>query len=92
MLESVEISETIDTPENRYVKYFLEECALVAQWLANHLGAMGKIAAARSGKLGAASSGTARTRCLAWCPHHAAVSLQLSDPAETPGVQGCTAV
>ena len=42
-----EIAEIIDTPENRYVKYFLEECALLAQWLASNLNAQGKIAAAR---------------------------------------------
>jgi predicted component of viral defense system (DUF524 family) len=42
-----EVIEIIDTPENRYVKYFLEECALLAQWLATNLGAQGKVAAAR---------------------------------------------
>lgn len=42
-----EVAEIIDTPENRYVKYFLEECALLAQWLATNLGAQGKVAAAR---------------------------------------------
>jgi hypothetical protein len=43
----VEVAELIDTPENRYVKHFLEECALLAQWLASNLGAQGKPAAAR---------------------------------------------
>jgi uncharacterized protein len=43
----VEIAEIVDTPENRYVKYFLEECALLAQWLAASLGAQGKVASAR---------------------------------------------
>jgi predicted component of viral defense system (DUF524 family) len=42
-----EVAEVIDTAENRYVKYFLEECALLAQWLAANLGAQRKIAAAR---------------------------------------------
>lgn len=42
-----EVAEVIDTPENRYVKYFLEECALLAQWLAANLGKQGKVAAAR---------------------------------------------
>jgi uncharacterized protein len=42
-----EVGEIIDTPENRYVKYFLEECALLAQWLASNLGKLGKVAAAR---------------------------------------------
>jgi predicted component of viral defense system (DUF524 family) len=42
-----EVGEIIDTPENRYVKYFLEECALLAQWLATNLGNLGKVAAAR---------------------------------------------
>jgi uncharacterized protein len=42
-----EVAEVIDTPENRYIKYFLEECALLAQWLATSLGEQGKIAAAR---------------------------------------------
>ncbi|MGA2674962.1 MAG: DUF2357 domain-containing protein [Terracidiphilus sp.] len=43
----IEVAEIIDTPENRYVKYFLEEGALLAQWLATNLGAQGKIAAER---------------------------------------------
>jgi hypothetical protein len=43
----VQTAEITDTPENRYVKYFLEECTLLAQWLATNLGAEGKIAAAR---------------------------------------------
>jgi len=42
-----EVAETSDTPENRYVKSFLEECALLAQWLATHLSEQGKPAAAR---------------------------------------------
>lgn len=42
-----EVRETSDTPENRYVKYFLEECALLAQWLTTHLSDQGKRAAAR---------------------------------------------
>lgn len=42
-----EISEIIDTPENRYVKYFLEECTLLAQWLATNLGMQSKLASAR---------------------------------------------
>jgi predicted component of viral defense system (DUF524 family) len=43
----IEVAEVIDTPENRYVKHFLEECALLAQWLATSLGTQGKVAAAR---------------------------------------------
>jgi predicted component of viral defense system (DUF524 family) len=43
----VEVAEIIDTPENRYVKSFLEECALLAQWLAASLGGQSKAAAAR---------------------------------------------
>ena len=43
----IEVAEIIDTPENRYVKYFLEECALLAQWLAANLSTQGKVAAAR---------------------------------------------
>jgi predicted component of viral defense system (DUF524 family) len=42
-----EVAEIIDTPENRYVKYFLEECALLAQWLASNLGKQNKSAASR---------------------------------------------
>lgn len=41
------LAELIDTPENRYLKYFLEECALLAQWLASNLENQGKPAAAR---------------------------------------------
>lgn len=43
----IEATEISDTPENRYVKNFLEECALLAQWFATNLGAQGKVAAAR---------------------------------------------
>lgn len=43
----IEMAEVIDTPENRYVKYFLEECTLLAQWLATKLGEHGKRAASR---------------------------------------------
>lgn len=43
----VDVAELIDTPENRYVKHFLEECALLAQWLASNLASQGKAAAAR---------------------------------------------
>lgn len=43
----VEIVEIIDTPENRYVKYLLEECALLAQWLASSLREQGKVPTAR---------------------------------------------
>jgi hypothetical protein len=46
-LPVTEIAEHIDTPENRYLKYFLEECALLAQWLAASLGEQGKSAASR---------------------------------------------
>jgi hypothetical protein len=46
-LPVVEVAEIIDTPENRYVKYFLEECTLLAQWLAVRLAGQGKVAAAR---------------------------------------------
>lgn len=42
-----EIADVTDTPENRYVKYFLEEAALLAQWIASHLNAQKKVAAAR---------------------------------------------
>ena len=42
-----EVGEIIDTPENRYVKCFLEECALLSQWLAANLEEQGKVAAAR---------------------------------------------
>ena len=42
-----EVAEIIDTAENRYVKYFVEECALLAQWLATNLRAKGKPAATR---------------------------------------------
>ena len=43
----INIAESIDTPENRYVKYFLEECTQLAQWLSAKLGGQGKPAAAR---------------------------------------------
>jgi len=43
----IEFADIIDTSENRYIKYFLEECALLAQWLATNLAAQGKVAAAR---------------------------------------------
>jgi hypothetical protein len=46
-LPVVEVAEIIDTPENRYVKYFLEECTLLAQWLAVRLAGQGKVAAVR---------------------------------------------
>ncbi len=46
-LPVVQVAEIIDTSENRYVKYFLEECTLLAQWLASSLGGQGKVAAAR---------------------------------------------
>jgi uncharacterized protein len=39
--------DTFDTAENRYVKYFLEECALVAEQLASRLTIRKKPAAAR---------------------------------------------
>ncbi|MFL6305874.1 MAG: DUF2357 domain-containing protein [Candidatus Sulfotelmatobacter sp.] len=42
-----EVVEITDTPENRYVKYFLEECTLLAQWLATNLRAAGKAAVTR---------------------------------------------
>ena len=42
-----EVTEIIDTPENRYVKHFLEEGALLAQWLTTNLKEQGKVAAAR---------------------------------------------
>lgn len=47
VVPEAEFVEIIDTSENRYVKYFLEECALLAQWLATHLAAQGKPTAAR---------------------------------------------
>jgi predicted component of viral defense system (DUF524 family) len=46
-LPVVEVAEIIDTPENRYVKYFLEEGTLLAQWLAASLSSQGKVASAR---------------------------------------------
>jgi predicted component of viral defense system (DUF524 family) len=46
-LPVIEIAEIIDTLENRYVKYFLEECTLLGQWLAASLGDQGKVAARR---------------------------------------------
>jgi hypothetical protein len=39
-----ETYETVDTPENRFVKYFLEECFVLAQRLAQRLGDSGKLA------------------------------------------------
>jgi predicted component of viral defense system (DUF524 family) len=42
-----ETYETVDTPENRFVKYFLEECFVLAQRLAQRLGDSGKHAASR---------------------------------------------
>lgn len=38
-------SEVTNTPENRYVKYFLEECLQVADWLSTNLTSQGKSAA-----------------------------------------------
>ena len=55
-----ERTEIIDTPENRYVKYFLEECALLAQWLAANLGQQDKRGGARGGELGSPAAGAAR--------------------------------
>ena len=46
-LPVIQVAEIIDTPENRYVKYFLEECTLLAQWLAASLNTQGKVAAGR---------------------------------------------
>lgn len=46
-LPVIEVAEIIDTPENRYVKYFLEECTLLAQWLAGSLNGQGKVGASR---------------------------------------------
>jgi hypothetical protein len=46
-LPVLDVYEIIDTPENRYVKHFVEECALLAQWLSSHLAGRKKIAAAR---------------------------------------------
>lgn len=42
--------ETVDTPENRYVKFFLEECSLLCQKLAQRLDARRKPAAAREAR------------------------------------------
>jgi predicted component of viral defense system (DUF524 family) len=46
-LPILDVSEITDTPENRYVKHFLEECSLLAQWLSSHLAEKKKVAAAR---------------------------------------------
>jgi predicted component of viral defense system (DUF524 family) len=43
----LEVAEVVDTPENRYIKYFLEECGQLAQWLSFNLEAQGKQGAAR---------------------------------------------
>lgn len=45
-LPVAENTETVDTSENRYVKYFLEECSLLADWLAAGLASRGKAASA----------------------------------------------
>jgi hypothetical protein len=45
-----ETYESPDTPENRFVKYFLEECFVLAQRLAERLGYSGKPAAAREAR------------------------------------------
>jgi predicted component of viral defense system (DUF524 family) len=45
-----ESEETFDTAENRYVKYFLEECVLIAQRLADRLTTRKKPAAAREAR------------------------------------------
>lgn len=42
-----ETYESVDTPENRFVKYFLEECFVLAQRLAQRLADGGKPAASR---------------------------------------------
>lgn len=42
--------ETVDTPENRFVKYFLEECFVLSQRLAERLGDSGKPAASREAR------------------------------------------
>jgi predicted component of viral defense system (DUF524 family) len=42
-----ETYESVDTPENRFVKYFLEECFVLAQRLAQRLAHYGKPAASR---------------------------------------------
>ena len=42
-----ETYETVDTPENRFVKYFLEECFVLAQRLVERLAGSGKQAASR---------------------------------------------
>ncbi len=49
-LTVAESHETIDTLENRYVKYFLEECLLVAQRLSERLDERKKPAAAREAR------------------------------------------
>ena len=46
-VDETERFETVDTLENRYVKYFLEECLLIAQRLAQRLGDRKKPAAVR---------------------------------------------
>jgi predicted component of viral defense system (DUF524 family) len=66
-LPVAEVAEIIDTPENRYVKYFLEECALLAQWLATNLRTKGKPAATREAErnlfwMSLALSGSTETR------------------------------
>jgi predicted component of viral defense system (DUF524 family) len=43
----VETEDSVDTSENRYVKYFLEECVLIAERLAVRLAVRKKPAAAR---------------------------------------------
>ncbi len=43
----IERYETTDTPENRYIKYFLEEVLLLSTRLRDRLGAAGKLASAR---------------------------------------------
>jgi predicted component of viral defense system (DUF524 family) len=45
-----ESDDTVDTVENRYVKYFLEECALIAEQLADRLAKRKKPAAAREAR------------------------------------------
>ena len=82
-LPVTEVAEIIDTPENRYVKYFLEEAALLAQWLTGRLGAVWKRGGgAGSGKLGPGVAGVARTRHLAGRRFHAAVPLEFAGAAE----------
>src|SRR5258708_33926865 len=59
-----ETYETVDTPENRFVKYFLEECFVLAQRLAQRLGDSGKLAASREAqeRLGRLSEMLAHSR------------------------------